>query len=85
MAVAEEFCRRPRSRVGAETLGVSRIVEQSPDGLPERGLIPRIVDEEDGSRVVRVLAEAGIYPSQVSPARSTLESVFLGMTAEDQG
>jgi ABC-2 type transport system ATP-binding protein len=44
-----------------------------------------IVDEEDGSRVVRVLAEAGIYPSQVSPARSTLESVFLGMTAEDQG
>jgi ABC-2 type transport system ATP-binding protein len=44
-----------------------------------------IVDEEDGSRVVRVLAGAGVFPSQVSPARSTLESVFLGMTGEDQG
>ena len=41
-----------------------------------------IVDEEDGSLVVRVLAEAGIYPSQVVPARATLETVFLGMTGE---
>ena len=29
-----------------------------------------------------VLAEAGIYPSQVVPARATLETVFLGMTGE---
>jgi ABC-2 type transport system ATP-binding protein len=42
-----------------------------------------VVGEDDGSRVVRVLAEAGIYPSEVSPARSTLESVFLGMTGEE--
>jgi len=42
-----------------------------------------VVDESDGSRVVRVLAEVGIYPSEVSPARSTLESVFLGMTGEE--
>jgi ABC-2 type transport system ATP-binding protein len=41
-----------------------------------------MVDEFDGSRVVRVLAEAGIYPKEVRPARSTLESVFLGMTGE---
>ena len=39
-----------------------------------------IVDDEDGSKVIRVLAAAGIYPSEVGPARSTLESVFLGMT-----
>ncbi|HEX6147071.1 MAG TPA: ABC transporter ATP-binding protein [Acidimicrobiia bacterium] len=39
-----------------------------------------IVDDEDGSKVIRVLAGAGIYPSEVGPARSTLESVFLGMT-----
>jgi ABC-2 type transport system ATP-binding protein len=43
-----------------------------------------IVHEDDGSRVIRVLAEAGIYPSEVRPARSTLESVFLGMTGEDR-
>lgn len=42
-----------------------------------------IVHEEDGSRVVRVLAESGIYPSEVRSARSTLESVFLGMTGEE--
>ncbi len=42
-----------------------------------------IVEENDGSRVVRVLAEAGIYPKEVRPARSTLESVFLGMTGEE--
>lgn len=41
-----------------------------------------LVDEVDGSKIVKVLAEAGIYPSQVSPARSSLESVFLGMTGE---
>ena len=42
-----------------------------------------IVEESDGSRVVRVLAEAGIYPKEVRPARSTLESVFLGMTGQE--
>jgi hypothetical protein len=43
-----------------------------------------IVDEQDGSRVVRLLAEASIYPSQVGPARSSLETVFLGMTGEER-
>ena len=43
-----------------------------------------MVEENDGSRVVRVLAEAGIYPKEVRPARSTLESVFLGMTGEEE-
>jgi ABC-2 type transport system ATP-binding protein len=42
-----------------------------------------IVEEGDGSRVVRILAEAGIYPKEIRPARSTLESVFLGMTGEE--
>ena len=42
-----------------------------------------MVEESDGSRVVRVLAEAGIYPKEIRPARSTLESVFLGMTGEE--
>ena len=42
-----------------------------------------MVEENDGSRVVRVLAAAGIYPKEVRPARSTLESVFLGMTGEE--
>jgi ABC-2 type transport system ATP-binding protein len=75
--------------------GATRIVvepfEEASAALAAAGIEARqdggalIVDEEDGSRVVRVLAEAGIYPSQVGPARSTLESVFLGMTGDGQG
>jgi ABC-2 type transport system ATP-binding protein len=49
-------------------------------GVQEDG--DRLLVAEDGSRVIRVLAAAEIYPSEVSPARSTLESVFLGMTRE---
>ncbi len=41
------------------------------------------VHEPDGSRIIELLATAGIYPQEVSPARSSLESVFLGMTGED--
>jgi len=40
------------------------------------------VHEEDGSRIVEVLARSGIYPSEVASIRSSLESVFLGMTTE---
>lgn len=45
----------------------------------EAGLL---VDVEDGAEVIRVLAAAGVYPSEVRPERTTLESVFLGMTEE---
>jgi ABC-2 type transport system ATP-binding protein len=76
---------------GGATRVVTESIEAARTALASAGLEARqdggalIVDEEDGSRVVRVLAEAGIYPSQVGPARSTLESVFLGMTGEAQG
>ncbi len=39
-----------------------------------------VVDTSDGSLVNRVLAGTGLYPSEVAPKRSSLESVFLGMT-----
>jgi hypothetical protein len=60
------------ARVALTAAGIE--VEEDGDRL--------LVAEDDGSRVVRVLAAAEIYPSEVSPARSTLESVFLGMTRE---
>lgn len=73
--------------------GFTRVVTDNSDAalaaLSTAGIDARqdggalVVEEEDGSRVVRVLAEAGIYPKEVGPARSTLESVFLGMTGED--
>jgi ABC-2 type transport system ATP-binding protein len=73
--------------------GATRVVAEPAEGaraaLTAVGIEVRadgaalIVDEQDGSRVVRVLADAGIYPSQVGPARSSLEAVFLGMTGEE--
>jgi ABC-type multidrug transport system ATPase subunit len=41
-----------------------------------------LVESEDGSEIIRILSAAGIYPSEVRPERTTLESVFLGMTEE---
>jgi hypothetical protein len=75
---------------GGATRVVAADVTAAQTALTEAGIEARqdgaalIVDEEDGSRVIRVLADVGIYPSQVGPARSTLESVFLGMTGESQ-
>ena len=73
--------------------GTTRVVTDNTDAaiaaLSTAGLDVRqdggglVVEENDGSRVVRVLAEASIYPKEVRPARSTLESVFLGMTGEE--
>lgn len=38
------------------------------------------VDGAAGSTVIRVLAEAGIYPDEVRQERATLERTFLGLT-----
>ncbi len=45
-----------------------------------RGEGALLVDTEDSEPVVRALAEGGIYPTAVGPARTTLEQVFLGLT-----
>jgi ABC-2 type transport system ATP-binding protein len=37
-----------------------------------------------GSTVVEALSAAGIYPDEVRPERSTLESVFLGLTGRGE-
>jgi len=39
-----------------------------------------LVDSSDGSGIVRALAAAGIFPGEVRPERSSLETVFLGIT-----
>ena len=43
-----------------------------------------LAETQDGSEVIRVLAGAGIYPSEVRPERASLESVFLGITGEEE-
>jgi len=39
-----------------------------------------VVVSSHGAAIVEALARAGIYPDEVRPERSTLESVFLGLT-----
>jgi ABC-2 type transport system ATP-binding protein len=57
----------------AEILAASGLdVRRDDDGL--------LVSGAGGSSVVEALAAAGIFPEEVRPERSTLESVFLGLT-----
>jgi ABC-2 type transport system ATP-binding protein len=43
-----------------------------------------VVEALDGADIVKALAETGIYPSEVRPERTSLESVFLGITGEER-
>lgn len=43
-----------------------------------------VVDAQDGVDIVRALAQAGFYPSEVRPERTSLESLFLGITGEER-
>ncbi len=42
-----------------------------------------LVTTDDASSIAQALAASGIYPDEVRPERSTLESVFLGLTGSD--
>ena len=74
--------------------GATRVVvdegQRAQDALTAAGIDSQfddeglVVDSVDGSAIVRALAEVGIYPSEVSSARSSLESVFLGITGEGE-
>jgi ABC-2 type transport system ATP-binding protein len=60
----------PRAVTALEAAGFT--VEPDDTGL--------VVMSPDGSSIVKALTDAGVYPEEVRPERSTLESVFLGLT-----
>lgn len=74
--------------------GVIRVVLADPDRglqvLVAAGLSTRrddgglVVESDDGAAIIRALTEAGIYPTEVAPMRSSLESVFLGITGDER-
>ena len=43
-----------------------------------------VVTDEPGHRITRVLAEAGLYLSELTPVRADLETIFLELTAGDR-
>jgi ABC-2 type transport system ATP-binding protein len=49
----------------------------------EDGFLHVDADASDGSQISKALAEAGIYVSSLIQKRSSLEDVFLDLTAED--
>jgi ABC-2 type transport system ATP-binding protein len=50
---------------------------------PERLVV--IADESRGAAINRALADAGLYASQIAPRRSSLEDIFLELTASEDG
>lgn len=50
------------------------------DVVEKDGLIAVVTETDRGREVNQALAEAGIYASEVSPKRNTLESLFLELT-----
>jgi ABC-2 type transport system ATP-binding protein len=50
---------------------------------PDRLLV--IADEDRGAAINRALSEAGFYASQIAPRRSSLEDIFLELTASEDG
>ena len=43
-----------------------------------------VVTDEPGEQITRVLAEAGLYLSELTPVRADLETIFLELTADDR-
>ncbi len=50
---------------------------------PDAGSLD-VVTDEPGDRITMVLAEAGLYLSELSPVRADLETIFLELTADDR-
>ncbi len=43
-----------------------------------------VVTDEPGDRITRILAETGVYLSELTPVRADLETIFLELTADDR-
>ena len=43
-----------------------------------------VVTDEPGDGITRILAEAGLYLSELTPVRADLETIFLELTADDR-
>ncbi|EON23464.1 MULTISPECIES: ABC transporter ATP-binding protein [Nocardioides] len=43
-----------------------------------------VITDEPADRITRVLADAGLYLSELTPVRADLETIFLELTADDR-
>ena len=63
--------------LGAEGIAASTPAPDAADTLVVR------LPADEGSRVSRLLAGAGLYPSELTPKRRTLEDAFLELTRDE--
>ena len=79
----EDLLEGSKTRVRlADVQGAAQVLEQAEMSVTvEDGSL--YVDTDQGSEIIRALAAAGIFPDEVAATRSTLESVFLGLTGTD--
>jgi ABC-2 type transport system ATP-binding protein len=71
--------RNTRVRVAGQEEAAAAVLEAAGYEV-HRDDVGLIVVSSEGAAIVEALARAGIYPDEVRPERSTLESVFLGLT-----
>jgi ABC-2 type transport system ATP-binding protein len=71
--------RTTRVRVAGQEEAAAAVLEAAGYEV-HRDDVGLIVVSSEGAAIVEALARAGIYPDEVRPERSTLESVFLGLT-----
>jgi ABC-2 type transport system ATP-binding protein len=69
-----------KTRVRAHDISGARIALEAAGFETQQDELGVLVFSMEGAAIVRALAEAGIYPDEVRPEKSTLESVFLGLT-----
>ena len=68
------------TRVRVHDVSGARVALEAAGFEAQQDEVGLLVMSREGAAIVRALAEAGIYPDEVRPEKSTLESVFLGLT-----
>ena len=72
-----------RLRVG-DPAAARATLEASGMTVRQEALWLDVVTDEPGDRITRILAESGVYLSELTPVRADLETIFLELTAEDR-
>lgn len=76
----ESLLGRGNTRVRAADLEAAAGALETAGMGVRRDELGLLVASSDGATVIKALTAAGVYPDEVRPERSTLESVFLGLT-----
>lgn len=72
-----------RLRVGDPTAAAAVLEAAGMDVRVDAGSLD-VGTDEPGERITRLLAEAGLFLSELTPVRADLETIFLELTADDR-